>query len=115
MPRAHIRHDENGSAGIDAWGGVLTGTVQEWADALGCTPAEVVEAIEAQGIELLVDTARQKRQERERPTDPELRSVAMVPSEAEALKDAVETGAHPPSAKRIRPEQRDKIGSAVET
>jgi hypothetical protein len=105
MPRAHIRHDQNGSAGIEAWGGVLTGTVQEWADALDCTPAEVVEAIEAAGIELLVDTSKQKRQERDRPTDPQLRSLAMVPEEASALRDAVGDGEGPHQAEQIPPER----------
>lgn len=105
MPRAHLSHDPSGSAGLEAWGGVLTGTVQEWAEALDCDPSTVVDTIEAAGIELLVDTARQKRQERERPTDPELRSVAMVPGEAEALKDAVDAGGTSPSADQIPPER----------
>jgi len=81
----------------------LTGTVSEWADALGCDPATVVDTIEAQGVELLVDTARQKRQERDRPTDPELRSVAMVPEEATALRDAIRDGAGPHEAEQIPP------------
>lgn len=105
MPRAHIRHDQNGSAGIEAWGGVHTGTVQEWADALDCDPATVVDTIEAQGIELLMDTARQKRQERDRAQSPDLRSLAMVPEEAEKLRDAVNEGAHPPDAEQIPPER----------
>lgn len=105
MPQAKLRHDAKGNRSIESWGGVHTGTVQEWANSLDCTPAEVVEAIEAAGIELLVDTARQKRQSRDRPTDPELRSVAMVPEEAEKLRDAVNEGTHPPDAEQIPPER----------
>ena len=69
------------------------------------TPAEVVETIEAAGSERLGDTARQKRQSRDRPTDPELRSVAMVPDEAEKLRDAVGDGAGPQEADQIPPER----------
>ncbi len=105
MPQAKLRHDAKGNRSIEAWGGVLTGTVQEWADALGCTPAEVVDTIEAQGIELLVDTSRQKRQKRNRPTDPQLRSLAMVPEEASALRDAVGDGEGPHEAEQIPPER----------
>lgn len=105
MPQAKLRHDAKGDRSIESWGGVHTGTVQEWANSLGCTPAEVVEAIEAAGIELLVDTSKQKRQERDRPTDPELRSVAMVPEEAEKLRDAVGNGAGPQEAEQIPPER----------
>jgi hypothetical protein len=110
-----MTHDENGGAGLEAWGGVLSGTVQEWADALDCAPAEVMDTIKAAGIELLMDTARQKRQERDRSTSPELRSVAMVPSEAEALRDAVDAGGTPQDSEQLPPERRGKIGSAVET
>ena len=105
MPQAKLRHDAKGDRSIEAWGGVLTGTVQEWADALGCDPATVVDTIEAAGIELLMDTAKQKRQSRDRPTDPELRSVAMVPEEAEKLRDAVGDGEGPHEAEQIPPER----------
>jgi hypothetical protein len=107
MPRAHMTHDANGGAGLEAWGGVLSGTLEEWADALDCDPSTVVDTIDAAGITLMMDTARQKRQERDRPTSPELRSVAMVPSEAEALRDAVDAGATSPSADQIPPERED--------
>jgi hypothetical protein len=100
-----MTHDENGGAGLESWGGVLSGTLEEWADALSCDPGEVVETIDAAGIELLVDTARQKRQERDRPTTPELRSVAMVPEEAEKLRDAVGNGEGPQEADQIPPER----------
>jgi hypothetical protein len=105
MPQAKLRHDAKGDRSIEAWGGVLTGTVREWADALGCNPATVVDTIEAAGIELLVDTAKQKRQPRDRTRDPELRSVAMVPEEASALRDAVRDGAGPHEAEQIPPER----------
>jgi hypothetical protein len=105
MPQAKLRHDAKGDRSIEAWGGVLTGTVSEWADALGCDPATVVDTIEAAGIQLLVDTSRQKRQKRNRPTDPELRSVAMVPEEASALRDAVRDGEGPHEAEQIPPER----------
>ncbi len=105
MPQAKLRHDAKGDRSIEAWGGVLTGTVSEWADALGCDPATVVDTIEAAGIELLVDTARQKRQERDRAQSPDLRSLAMVPEEAEKLRDAVSNGEGPHEAEQIPPER----------
>jgi hypothetical protein len=105
MPQAKLRHDAKGNRSIESWGGVHTGTVQEWANSLDCTPAEVVEAIEAAGIELMVDTSRQKRQERDRAQSPDLRSLAMVPEEAEKLRDAVGNGEGPHEADQIPPER----------
>jgi hypothetical protein len=61
-------------------GGLVTGRVVQLADALGCTPPELVEAVES-STEPLVDTAKQNpstASNYDRPTDPEKRCMAFT-------------------------------------
>lgn len=57
--------------------GIVTGTLAQFAAALGVSPDRVLAAVDAGGIHPLVDTAISKgRTDSDRPRDPELRSLA---------------------------------------
>ena len=59
--------------------GIVTGTLRQFAAALGTTPARVLSDIDRLGITPLNDTAALKaRETHERPTDPALRSLALT-------------------------------------
>ena len=71
---------------LQAWGGIVTGTIESWATALETTPASVETALGALDVEPLVDTAEDKGQAgSERPTSPDLRSVALFRKDAKRL------------------------------
>lgn len=58
--------------------GIVTGRLADWATELETTSARVLGAIEAAGITPLVDTAVSDGSAKyDRPTDPELRCIAM--------------------------------------
>ena len=67
---AHVDHGE-----ISAFGGIASGRVTAWADALDATPEAIIRAADA--VPPLMDTAKQKRRKkRDRPTAPDLRCIA---------------------------------------
>ena len=67
---AHVDHGE-----ISAFGGIASGRVTAWADALDTTPEEVNRAVEA--VPPLMDTAKQKgTKKRNSTTAPHLRCIA---------------------------------------
>jgi hypothetical protein len=74
---------------LHVWGGVVSARVSDLADELGAQPQEVAQAL--QDVPCLVDTARQKRKERDRPTDPSLRSVALTTGQLDELRSELET------------------------
>jgi hypothetical protein len=72
--------------GVRSWGPVASGTVEEWAAELGCTAGDVLGAIGALDVTPLVDTAENKgREDHDRPTAPELRSLALWHTDAEEV------------------------------
>lgn len=74
------------SGTIEAWGGIASASVADWAEHFDCTPEDVLQTIEQAGVEPLVDTAKQKGQDRERPTDPALRCLALTTTDTQTLK-----------------------------
>jgi hypothetical protein len=59
--------------------GIVCGRLSQYADALETDPNGVLDAIDATGVHLLVDTAESKGHEKhERPTDPALRCLGMT-------------------------------------
>ena len=76
---------------IEAWGGIVSARLSDYASALDSTPQAVLDAVEAEGIEPAVDTAEPKGQgsDEERPTDPELRCLAFTREDFAQLVDAV--------------------------
>lgn len=70
---------------LQAWGGIVTGTIESWATALDVDAADVEAALNALGVEPLVDTAVPKKRDGTRPTSPDLRSVALWREDAERL------------------------------
>ena len=77
------------SGALESWGGVVSGHVADYAEAIGCGPEAVLNA--AEEVELLFDTAEAKGQgkERDRPTDPALRCLAMTAENARRLVEIV--------------------------
>jgi hypothetical protein len=68
--------------------GIVCGRLEQFADALEMEPRQVSAAIQAAGIEPLVDTAQSKKNEAHtRPTDPALRCLAMTRADFRALCD----------------------------
>ena len=75
---------ENGA--LESWGGVVSGHVSDYAEAIGCGPEAVLKA--AEEVELMFDTATPKntrRDDPDRPTDPALRCLAMTAESARRL------------------------------
>jgi hypothetical protein len=74
------------SGGLTAWGGIVSGHLSDWADAFGCTPADVLEA--ARQVPVMNDTGKPKGggKDRDRPADPELRSLTLTRGNADRLR-----------------------------
>jgi hypothetical protein len=73
--------------------GIVAGTLSEFADALQTTPERVLARID---FPLLVDTATNKaREDHDRPTDPQLRSLAMTTDQFARLSAAIVTDLQP--------------------
>lgn len=79
---------------IEAWGGIVSARLTDYAGALDSTPEEVLRALEAEGIEPTVDTAEAKGRgsDRERPTEPELRCLAFTREDFRRLVEAIGDG-----------------------
>jgi hypothetical protein len=94
-PKGSDKHDTT-TADLDrqTWGGIVSARLAEYAAALGCTPDEVLAAIEAAGVEPMTDTAEPKGRgpAKDRPTDPELRSLALTTEDLEAVREALAAG-----------------------
>jgi len=76
---------------IEAWGGVVSARLSDYADALDTTAEAVLDAVDAEGVDPVVDTAEPKGRgdDRERPTDPELRCLAFSREDFARLVEAV--------------------------
>jgi hypothetical protein len=90
------KRGSNDGSELHVWGGIVSARVADLADALDATPEELLEALEESGVEPLTDTAKQKRQERDRPTDPALRSIALTTEALETLRDTLRNEAGAP-------------------
>jgi hypothetical protein len=77
---------------VNEYGGIYSARVEDLADHLNTTPDDLLAAIERGEAEPLVDTARQKKAQRDRPTDPAIRSLAFTTEELRALRSAVGEG-----------------------
>ena len=74
------------SGALESWGGVVSGHVADYAEAVGCGPEAILNA--AEEVELLFDTANPKNtrgDDPDRPTDPALRCLAMTAENARRL------------------------------
>lgn len=86
--RSHDVDPHTSGDGLEAWGGIISAHLDDWAKELNCTPNAVLDAVETAGIEPVVDTAEPKGQgkDRARPTDPALRSLALTRDDAKRLR-----------------------------
>ena len=91
------KRGSNDGSELHVWGGIVSARVADLADALDATSEEqLLDALEESGVEPLIDTAKQKRQERDRPTDPALRSIALTTEALETLRDTLRNEAGAP-------------------
>lgn len=75
---------------LEAWGGIVSAHLEDWAGELGCTPEDVLGVVESADIDPITDTARSKNQEdHDRPTDPTLRCLALTIDDARTLKSVL--------------------------
>jgi len=76
---------------LEAWGGIVSAHLEDWAAELGCTPEDVLGAVESAGIDPVTDTAEPKGRgkDRDRPTDPALRCLALTTDDAQTLKNVL--------------------------
>jgi hypothetical protein len=78
--------------GLEVWGGIVSAKLEQWAEELGCTPDDVLGAVDSAGIDPLVDTAQEKgrsRSDPDRATDPTLRCLALTIDDARTLKSVL--------------------------
>lgn len=67
------------SGELTSQSGIITGRLTDWADALETTSAELLNAMDRAGVEPLIDTGSPKDgEEHQRPTNPELRCIALT-------------------------------------
>jgi flagellar motility protein MotE (MotC chaperone) len=90
--RAHFTQDSPEERSVESWGGIVSARLEDLARELGTTTEAIAQAVEEGEAEPLVDTARQKKRERDRPTDPALRSLAFTTEELRSLRSAVGEG-----------------------
>lgn len=86
--------------------GIVCGRVQQFADALDVPAGHVLDVVEDAGIELMVDTATDSstrtRTDYDRPTDPDLRCLAMTREDFARVLAAVQTS-HSSAPPTLRP------------
>lgn len=77
---------------LEVWGGIVSAHLEDFAEELGCTPDEVLGAVDSAGIDPLVDTAESKGRgkDRDRPEDPALRSLAITTDELDTLTNLID-------------------------
>jgi flagellar motility protein MotE (MotC chaperone) len=90
--QAHYTKDSPEERSVESWGGIVSARVEDLARELGTTTEAIAQAVEEGEAEPLVDTSRQKKAQRDRPTDPELRSLAFTTEELRSLRSAVGEG-----------------------
>lgn len=82
---------EAGRGELSVWGGIVSARLEDYAGALETTPKAVLGAVEAEGIDPMLDTAEPKGQgkDRDRPTEPGLRCLALRWEDFQRLVEAV--------------------------
>ncbi|MCS4195053.1 hypothetical protein GGP50_003290 [Salinibacter ruber] len=77
---------------LESWGGIVSAHLEDFAEELGCTPEDVLGAVDSAGIDPLVDTAESKGRgkDRDRPEDPALRSLAITTDELDTLTNLID-------------------------
>lgn len=75
---------------LEAWGGIISAHLDDWADELNATAEDILGAVDSAGIDPVVDTAKNKGQEdHDRPADPALRCLALTIDDARTLKSVL--------------------------
>jgi hypothetical protein len=76
---------------LHEWGGIVSARISDLARSIGAHPEEVARAVESEAVDTIMDTAKEKgqRKDEDRPTDPELRSVALTEEGLQALRNEV--------------------------
>lgn len=70
------------SGELTSQSGIITGRLVDWAEALETSTSELLSAMDRAGVEPLVDTGRHKDgEDHSRPTNPELRCIALTESD----------------------------------
>jgi len=96
---------------IEVWGGIVSARLSDYAGALDSTPEEVLNAVDAEGIEPVLDTAEPKgREDHDRPTDPDLRCLAFSREDFRRLVAAVAPGAIGDGPEK-EPAEREAVGA----
>ncbi len=74
---------------LEAWGGIVSAHLEDWAAELNATAEDILGAVESAGIDPVTDTAEPKGRgkDRDRPTDPALRCLALTIDDAQTLKN----------------------------
>jgi len=82
---------EGGRGELSVWGGIVSARLEDIAGALETAPQAILGAVEREGIEPMLDTAEPKGQgkDRDRPTDPELRCLALTREDFTRLVEAI--------------------------
>jgi hypothetical protein len=98
---------EGGRGELSVWGGIVSARLTDYAGALGTAPEEVLGAVEREGIEPMLDTAEPKGRgkDRDRPTDPELRCLALTREDFTRLVEAIGSEPVAPEAAGSRGEE----------
>ncbi len=82
---------EEGRGELSVWGGIVSARLTDYAGALETAPQAILGAVERKGIEPILDTAEPKGQgkDRDRPTDPGLRCLALTREDFTRLVEAI--------------------------
>jgi hypothetical protein len=81
---------EDGRGELSVWGGIASARLSDYAGALETSPQAILDAVDAEGIDLILDTAEKgQASDRERPTSPELRCLAFTREDFRRLVEAV--------------------------
>ncbi|MCS4181971.1 hypothetical protein GGQ07_003435 [Salinibacter ruber] len=105
---------EEGHGELSMWGGIVSARLKDIAGALETGPQAILGAVEREGIEPILDTAEPKGQgkDRDRPTDPRLRCLALTREDFRRLVEAVGDG-HDEGAKRSDPSGRGRYAAVL--
>ncbi|MCS4172073.1 hypothetical protein GGQ05_003565 [Salinibacter ruber] len=76
---------------LEAWGGIVSAHLEDWAAELDTTAEDVLGAVDSAGIDPITDTAEPKGRgkDRDRPTDPGLRCLALTTDDVQTLKNVL--------------------------
>ncbi|MCS4116318.1 hypothetical protein GGP49_003270 [Salinibacter ruber] len=105
---------EGGRGELSVWGGIVSARLTDYAGALETAPQAILGAVEREGIEPILDMAEPKGQgkDRDRPTDPRLRCLALTREDFGRLVEAVGDG-HDEGPKRSDPGGRGRYAAVL--